>query len=311
MTPRVSVIVAARDAGETLEATLASVGAQTFTDWEVVLVDDGSTDGTGEIARTAIDRIRVLRHEVAQGPGASRNQAVREAQGELVAILDADDLWRPRYLESQLAVYDRALAEGRRVGAVCCDADLLGPDGPMGIRWSQRVGGAQAVDITTMLHENVVFTSVLCPRSVFQALDGYEEDDRIHLEDYDLWLRMIERGWEVVMNPETLAVYRLGADARSSKVEQMAMGGSMIMTRALERGALTAAQRRLARKRRRMYEVVRRRATIAAEPAPVRRAVAMARAAPAIVLSVVEHPERWRHWLREGPRSAGGRRHAG
>lgn len=311
MKPRVSVIVAARDAGDTLEATLASIRAQTFTDWEVVLVDDGSNDGTGEIARTAIDRMRVVRHEVAQGPGASRNRAVREARGELVAILDADDVWYPSYLESQLAAYDQAIVEGRRVGAVCCDADLLGPDGPTGTRWSQRVGGAQAADITTMLHENVVFTSVLCPRSVFQELGGYEEDERIHLEDYDLWLRMIERGWEIVMNHETLAVYRLGAAARSSKVERMATGGSMIMTRALERGALTAAQRRLARKRRRMYEVVRRRAKIAAEPGPVRRAVAMARAAPAIVLSVLEHPERWGHWLREGPRSAGERRHAG
>jgi glycosyltransferase involved in cell wall biosynthesis len=312
VTPRVSVVIAARDASETIVATLASVRAQTVEDWEVVLVDDGSTDATADIAREAsIDRLRVIRHQVAQGPGAARNRAIREARGELIAVLDADDAWRPRYLESQLGVYDDAVGLGRRVGAVCCDAELVGPDGPTGIRWSDRVGRADVVDVETMLGENVVFGLVLGPRSVFLALGGYEEDDRIHLEDYDLWLRMLENDWEIVTNPETLAVYRLGDVSRSSATERMGQGGSMIISRALERGALTPAQRRLARKRRRMYEVVRRRALIAADPVPARRMLAMVGAAPVIVVSALEHPERWRHWLREGPRSAGDRRHAG
>ena len=311
--PRVSVIVAARDAAGTLPETLASVGAQTARDFEVVLVDDGSGDGTGEIARRAgLDALRVLRNETPRGPGASRNRAAGEARGELLAVLDADDVWKPAYLERQLAAYDRAAAEGRRVGVVCCDADLRGPDGATGGRWTERVGyRGGPIDLDAMLHENVVFTSVLCPRAAFLEVGGYEEDERIHLEDYDLWLRMLERGYEIVFNPESLAVYRLGEAARSAKVERMAAGGSLIMQRALARGALSARQRRRARKRRRMYEVVGRRAAIAAGPGGVRRAAAMARAAPAIALSALEHPERWRHWLRHGPRSAGRRRHSG
>ena len=311
MTPRVSVIVAARDASTTLAETLASVRGQTYTDWEVVLVDDASTDGTADLARSVIEGARVERHEVAQGPGAARNHGAAVARGELLAILDADDIWKPRYLESQVAAYDRAVAEGRRVAAVCCDADLVGPAGPTGHCWSKRVGAGGAVGLDGMLGENTVFTSVLMPRAVFEVLGGYETDDRIHLEDYDLWLRMLEAGYEIVVNPEVLALYRLAETARSSKVERMATGGMMIMDRALARGALTPRQRRLARKRRRMYDVVRRRALIAADPRAGRRALGLLRAAPAIAFSALEHPERWRHWLRQGPRAAGRGRHAG
>jgi glycosyltransferase involved in cell wall biosynthesis len=310
VTPRVSVIVAARDASATLPETLASVQAQTFTSWEVVLVDDASSDRTGEIAREA--GARVERHETAQGPGAARNRAAQLARGELLASLDADDVWKPEYLERQVAAYDAAVAAGRSVAAVCCDAELRDPDGSVSGRWSELVGyRGGPVELETMLGENVVFTSVLMPRVTFLELGGYEADDRIHLEDYDLWLRMLEAGHEIVVNPEVLAVYRLGDDARSAKVASMAAGGALIMDRALTRGALTPSQRRAARKRRRMYESIRRRAAAAAEPTPARRALALARAAPAIALSAAEHPERWRHWLRNGPRSVGRRRHAG
>lgn len=310
VTPRVSVIIAARDAGPTIQATLASVREQTYTDFEVVLVDDASTDGTADVARAAIEGLRIERHDVALGPGAARNRAAAVALGELLAVLDADDLWKPRYLESQVDRYDEAVREGRRVAAVCCDADLVGPDGPTGGRWSERVGAAGVVDLEGMLGENVVFTSVLTPRTVFLELGGYETDDRIHLEDYDLWLRMLEAGYEIVVNPEALALYRLGETARSAKIEKMAAGGALIMERALRRGALTPRQRRLARKRRRMYGAVGRRAAIAAQPGRTGRLLALGRHAPAIVLSGLEHPERWRHWLRRGPRSAGHGRHA-
>lgn len=312
MTGRVSVVIAARDAAHTIAETLASVRAQTLAPREVVLVDDASADGTADVARSAgPEPLRIVRHDVGRGPGAARNRAVREASGELVAVLDADDAWKPGYLASQIALYDAAVAEGRRVGAVCCDAELLAPGGSAAGRWSERVGVGAVVDLEAMLHENVVFTSALCPRHVFFEVGGYAEDERIHLEDYDLWLRMLERGWEIVVNPETLAVYRLGEQARSARVERMAAGGALVMTRALGRGALTRRQRRLARKRRRMYRAVGRRAAIAAEPGRVARALAAVRAAPAVAVAALEHPERWRHWLRDGPRSAGRRRHAG
>jgi glycosyltransferase involved in cell wall biosynthesis len=311
VTPRVSVVIAARDAAATLPDTLASVHAQTVGGWEVVVVDDGSRDGTAELALAAGPNVRVLRNREARGPAAARNRGVAEARGELIATLDADDAWLPRYLESQLATYDRAMSEGRRVGAVCCDADLVRDDGPTGARWTDRVGRVQRIDITVLLRENVVFTSVVMPRSVFLDLGGYAEDPRLGVEDYDLWLRMVERGYEIVMNPEVLAAYRLGGDALSANIERMAEGAQLMLTRALGRAALSARERRAARRRRRAYGAVAWRARIAAEPDRVRRWLRVARGAPLIALSALEQPQRWRHWLREGPRSAGARRHTG
>jgi glycosyltransferase involved in cell wall biosynthesis len=309
--PRVSVVVAARDAAATLPETLASVDAQTFADWEVVVVDDGSRDATAELALAAGPKVRLLRNEDARGPAAARNRGAREARGDLIATLDADDAWMPRYLESQLAAYDRAVSAGRRVGAVCCDAELVGDDGPTGARWTDRVGHVRRIDVAVLLRENVVFTSVVMPRSVFLALDGYAEDPRLGVEDYDLWLRMVEDGYEIVMNPEVLASYRLGGEALSAKVERMAQGAQLMLSRAIERGALTPRERRAARRRRRAFGAVARRARIAAEPDRARRWLQVARGAPLLVVSALEHPQRWRHWLREGPRSAGVRRHTG
>jgi glycosyltransferase involved in cell wall biosynthesis len=307
--PRVSVVVAARDAADTLPATLESIRAQTFTDHETIVVDDGSADATGEVARS-FSGVRVLRNDPARRQAAARNRGAREAAGELIATLDADDTWHPAYLERQLAAYGSAVAAGRRVGAVCCDARLIAPDGSPAGTWTGRVGRPGRIDVTALLRENQVFTSVLCPREVFLALGGYDEDPRLGVEDYDLWVRMAERGYEIVFNDEVLADYRLSLGL-SSQVERMAAGSRLLMERALERGNLTPAQRRIARRRRRVFGVVAHRARISAEPHPARKALRIAHAAPLIAASALEHPERWRKWLREGVRPAGARRHTG
>jgi glycosyltransferase involved in cell wall biosynthesis len=310
VTPRVSVIVAAHNAAVTLPETLASLRAQTVADWEAVLVDDGSDDETGAVARASDPRVRVLRNDRPAGPARARNRALHEARGELVAVLDADDLYAPTYLERQIAVCDGAIAEGRRVGAVCCDAELLAPDGTRS-RWSDRVGRVECVDLATVLAENVVFGLVLGRRAAFLDVGGYyealggEEDD----EDYDLWVRMLEAGWEIVVNPEVLATYRLGAATRSSQIADTAVAGRDLMARALARGALTPGQRKIARRRRRLFEIVRRRADIEAEPRRWRRVAARARLAPLAAVAVVENPQRWRKWFSHGVRTAGRERH--
>jgi glycosyltransferase involved in cell wall biosynthesis len=305
--PRVSVIVAARDAARTIGETLESVKTQTFGDWELVVVDDGSQDATGALAEAA--GARVLRNERALGPGAARNQAAAAAAGELLAILDADDLFLPPYLERQLAVYETARAEGRRVGAVCCDAELLAESGPTGRRWSDRVGKAERIDLATLLEENVVFGLALVPKAVFAEVGGYDEDPAMGVEDYDLWVRIAERGYEIVSNPDVLALYRLGTVSRSAQVERESAAGRLLFERVLARGELTRRERRIARRRRRVHTVVLLRARLAAQPSPARKLLLGLRLAPLALLSALEHPSRWRHWLRGGVRPADATRH--
>lgn len=293
---RVSVIIAARDAAEYLPHTLESVFAQEFDDWEIVLVDDGSTDATVEVARGFGDRVRVISHEVARGPSAARNAGVERATSELVAMLDSDDLWAPRYLARQVALYDRARDGGKRVGAVCCDARLLGPSGLIGETFADRTARprAEAVSLDELLRVALVYTSVVSPRSVISELGGYSEDLRTS-EDYDLWLRMMEGGWEILWNPEPLAIYRLRPNSLTASAEPTAASTAEVLSRALRRGRLHRRGRRIARRQRRLYRLLAHRA----RPGRGRRLAAL----PLTVLVALEHPERWARWIRRrGPR---------
>ena len=107
--PLVSVVVPFLDAGRFLREAIDSVCAQTYDRWELILVDDGSTDESRDVARTAasaLDRVRYLQHPggVNRGTSASRNLGVRHSRGELIAFLDGDDVWLPGKLEAQVAL---------------------------------------------------------------------------------------------------------------------------------------------------------------------------------------------------------------
>ncbi|RZK52795.1 MAG: glycosyltransferase family 2 protein, partial [Hymenobacter sp.] len=108
--PRVSVLMCFLNGAEFMAEALASVRAQTWTDWELLLVDDGSTDDSVAVAHNAIaayaDRVQILTHpgHANCGLSASRNLALRHARGEYVAMLDADDVWRPEALARMVAL---------------------------------------------------------------------------------------------------------------------------------------------------------------------------------------------------------------
>jgi glycosyltransferase involved in cell wall biosynthesis len=123
--PRVSIIIPAHNAARFLGQAIESVRAQTYDDWEIVAVDDGSQDRTWELLQDAGPRVHSFRRERAGGPAAARNLALEHAVGELVAFLDADDLLLPRYLESQLAYYEAAV-QGSRSGVVRGGAAVQG-----------------------------------------------------------------------------------------------------------------------------------------------------------------------------------------
>ena len=100
----VSIIMPSYNTGRFIEETVRSVLSQTYTDWELIIVDDCSTDDTDAVAATFTDpRIRYLKNEKNSGAAVSRNRALREAKGKWIAFLDSDDLWLPEKLEKQIA----------------------------------------------------------------------------------------------------------------------------------------------------------------------------------------------------------------
>jgi glycosyltransferase involved in cell wall biosynthesis len=301
---RVTVVIAARNAVQTLPATVASLAGQTYADWRAIVVDDASTDGTGALLSTLGERFCTVTNERRQGPGGSRNLGAQLASSELIATLDADDLWKPTYLERQVQMYDEVRGRGKAVALVCCDAELIGADGDVRGHWSDRVALPEGpVTLDDLLRENVVYNSVLASREVFLSNGGYEPS-LTWGEDYDLWLRLAEQGHVLVSNPEPLAVYRMHPDALSADAVRISAGTRTVLERALDRGRLSRRQRAVAARQRRLHSLLERRAVASGGGI-----LARLRLAPALARVALEHPERWMSWLRRGPRQAGEGRH--
>jgi len=211
--PEVSVIIPAYQAAATIASTVTSVLAQTIDHLEVIVVDDGSSDGTAAVARALSDRrVRVL-SRAHVGVAAARNAGIAEARGELIAFLDSDDLWLPRYLELAL----EALAQAWRPGFAYTDAYGFDPrTGLVGARGLE--GGpppsppplrAEAF-LLELLRRNFVFSSATVPRAVLEELGGFDQR-MAPAEDYDLWLRIVLAGYSPVWIPGKHALYRIHA----------------------------------------------------------------------------------------------------
>lgn len=220
--PRVTVVIPCYESLRRLPETLDTVRAQSFGDFEVVLVDDGGTDDLAGWASTLGDpRVRVVRQANA-GVSAARNRGIAEARGELVAFLDSDDLWFPYTLASLVERYDQAVG----------DPDASG-EAPVGLvyGWYQvadsqgaPVGRVEAYEAEGSVWEQFVVSNpvgpgaALVPVDVLAHVGGFEENRErfpVDVEDWDLWIRIAGAGYRVAVVREVLYLYRRH-DANSS-----------------------------------------------------------------------------------------------
>ena len=183
--PMVSIVVPAYNHGQWIAETLTSVLRQTFTDWEAIVVDDGSTDETAQVAAGFAPRIRYLRQEN-QGVSAARNRGLALGSGRYVAFLDDDDVWPPDKLELQVRALEAAPQVGMCYGAVCT----------MRGEW---VGDCSKPTyrgdiLLPLLRRRIRLgpSAVLIRRDVLDDVGGF--DTRFSVSaDYDLWLRIAAR----------------------------------------------------------------------------------------------------------------------
>jgi teichuronic acid biosynthesis glycosyltransferase TuaG len=300
--PRVTVITPAHDSVATIAVTVRSVREQTYADWEHVVADDASRDRTADILdRLAAEdqRLRVVGTPSNLGPAGARNLAVDHATGELLAFLDADDRLLPGYLERLVTLYETALREGRRVGIVSCNAFLEGVDGRLPETYADRFGDPDGATLTDLLRSNPIFVAALSPAAVVRAAGGFSLECW-GSEDHDLWLRIVELGYEVIGTPEPLVVYRLAPGSISSGAIGMARTTQSTYRRALERGRLDARQRRIARsalRTARAAEAFERLMAGRRDGDRLRIGEAL-RALPALAAAGVSQPRRWPHWTR-------------
>jgi glycosyltransferase involved in cell wall biosynthesis len=289
--PRVSVIIPAFNAEPYIAEALTSVVAQTYRDWETIVADDGSTDRTVEMAASFGYRVKVVRSGAKAGPGAARNLAIAHSTCELLAFLDSDDYWLPRFLEEQVALFDATEADGLKVGIVACDAFVLADGGMLRRTYLERPGYRGDINVVRLLGGNPIFTSTVVPRAVVDEVGGFTPG--ILAEDHDLWLRIVERGYRVITNPRALAVYRVRGGSASADPGAMARAAQTVVRRALERGSLTPRERRTARRELRRHRAIER---IASGRGP--SATRYLRVLPLLVRVVLENPRRWLSFAR-------------
>jgi GT2 family glycosyltransferase len=202
----ISVVIPTHNYARFLPRALDSVLAQTHSRLEIIVVDDGSTDGTDKVLARYGARLRVLAGP-GRGPSASRNVGIGAANGDFIAVLDADDEWRPTKLARQLAV----LVEEPRLGAVGCAVEMRTADGPLGIRYFYNPSDERLTRMRAVaLRRDWVGGSnsgALMPRRVVELLGGYTEELPA-AEDWFMWLRLADR-WPIRNVHEILATIHL------------------------------------------------------------------------------------------------------
>lgn len=186
--PRVTVVVPTRNRAQLLPRAIDSVLRQTYPHWELVVVDDASTDETIEVVRSRAsldDRVRCRPLGTRAGAASARNVGIHEARGELVAFLDDDDEWLPEKLERQVAALDAAPAGVDLVHSAFFESDADGNEHVVG-EFSPRGGEAHAV----LLRGNILgLSTIVVRRSLLERVGGF--DERLpRLQDWDLWIRL-------------------------------------------------------------------------------------------------------------------------
>lgn len=295
--PRVSVIIPAHNAAEFLPSALESVEQQTFSDWEIVAVDDGSSDGTWAILERAGDRVRAFRNDSSVGPAGARNRALAAATGELIVFLDGDDLLLPTYLERQIECFTDATHRGRRVGLVTCDAKLLDGDSYAEHTYLDMVRDRhRPLTLDLVLARNPIYISSLVPTAVGESV-GWFDVELFGTEDFGLWLKILERGYEAILNPEPLAVYRRRAGTVSSDIARQGINNRRTYELALDRGRLNRRQRRIARGAIRYNRAMEAVARARFAPGSDRSLWQLARTVPLLVWVAATNPRWWGQWL--------------
>jgi len=242
MSARVSVIIPSYNTAEYIAETLDSVFAQTYQDYEVIVVNDGSPD-TPELEKVLATYMRRINYIVTENRGlaGARNTAIRASSGEFIALLDSDDIWEPEYLAVQVSkldndqsadiVYPNALIFGDGTGAGKLFMDL-----------SPSIGD---VTFSSLVSETCcVMVSVLARRSAIERAGLF--DGRLRrCEDFDMWLRCIKNGSRIIYHREPLVRYRRRGQSLSHNAVAMLEAAAHVLGKMEQMFALTPEEQAL------------------------------------------------------------------
>lgn len=201
----VSIIIPNYNKAEFITETLQSVAAQSYTDWECIIVDDGSTDNSLEVIEEIAEQDRRFSYLRKKNEGVSiaRNFGIKHSRGQFILPLDSDDVIGPDYLKEAIQV----LTEKKSISIVYALAEFIGI----------KKGAWNLPDFNkeTMLHTNLVYCAALFRREVFVQSGGYADEFKSGIEDWDFWLTAIENQFQFYRIPKVHFYYRIHEMSRN------------------------------------------------------------------------------------------------
>lgn len=238
--PLVSAVIPAYNAERWISDTIESVLDQDYSPVEIVVVDDGSTDKTAEIAESFGQNVQVLRKSNG-GTASARNAGIRKAAGEYVAFLDADDLWKPKKLKHQVHLLEKS---GRKWAYSDTEIIDVKPDRKV-YRLSERTSLPKGDILRWLFDGNWVYfppSSVIVHRSIFSTVGIFDESPRRRIsEDWDFWLQVAEK-YPVAYLDEPVTIVRRHP---YKKTDTMDLGTALTCRRAIIDEAVKRSPERL------------------------------------------------------------------
>jgi len=208
--PLISIIIPVYNTKRYLDETIGSVLKQTYKNWELILVDDGSTDGSVDLIKDYCNsdiRIRLI-EQANSGQGAARNNGIRQAKGDLIAFLDSDDLWTPEKLSIQLEEKVKYGVEFQYAHGY-----LMYEDQNNKLETYDWISGEfKGLEFFNQLFIScsVNTDTVLMDKIIFDKVGLFDTDPELRgTEDFDLWLRVAKENYKVYGSKERIAYYRI------------------------------------------------------------------------------------------------------
>lgn len=206
MRPLVSVVMPSYNSEKYISEAIQSVIAQTYENWELLIIDDGSTDSTANIVKQFSDvdsRITLYSNSKNIGVALTRNKGMDLAKGSWIALLDSDDVWHKDKLEKQLELAQHG-------DILYCSYALMDEDG----RYLSDFLVPEMTSYDAMLRESVLSCSTVLLRR--QILDGHRFSAAYYHEDYVFWLELLKAGYKAVASRDILVEYRIVKGSRSN-----------------------------------------------------------------------------------------------
>lgn len=244
--PKISIIVPVYNARATISETLHSLIKQTYQDFEIIIIDDGSADDSAKILKRWVKKdAKKFKYfwQRNQGPAAARNKGLKEAKGEFIAWIDADDLWLPKRLESMLKEFNKE----PEVAFVSTDARYLYPDNKISKQTYYQINGLPLeYSFKELLKTNFIFGSPLIKKKVIEKV-GFLDENLVRSEDYDYWLRILAKNYKLAIVKEPLALYRFLIDSRSQSYILVNQAELKVLSKASEFKKLSSEEKEVLR----------------------------------------------------------------